>query len=275
MRVKIAHSPDADDAFMFYALTQGKIPTDGLAIENVLCDIETLNREAVRGTYDFTALSVAAYPAVSHLYRISPVGASVGDNYGPKVVARRPLSIQALRKTPIAVPGERTTAFLTLKLMLGDFFYAVVPFDQIVPAILEGKFEAGLIIHEGQLTFHKEKLYNVIDLGEWWFQKTGLPLPLGVNGVKKELPREVAQKTVELLGRSIAYALEHRGEALDFAMRYSRNLPRHLGDKFVGMYVNHHTVRMGGEVMRATQLLLEMGSRRGLIRPCHPEFLEA
>jgi len=265
LKIQIAHSPDADDAFMFYALTQGKIPTNGVTFENVLCDIETLNHEALKGTYDFTALSVAAVPEVAQHYRISPVGASVGDNYGPMVVAREPLSLNSLRHISIAVPGKKTTAFLALQLLLGNFSYVVIPFDQIVPSLLKGQVTAGLLIHEGQLTYLRQQLYKVVDLGQWWFQKTGLPLPLGVNGIKRSLPKDLAQKSITLLSQSIDYALKHRDQALSYALRFSRNLPPHLADRFVGMYVNHHTVQMGDSVKKAIALLLHQGYQRGFL----------
>lgn len=273
-KISIAHSPDADDAFMFYALTQGKIPVDGIEIENVLCDIETLNQDAFKGTYDFTAISVANYPFVKDKYLISPVGASVGDNYGPMVVSKKPMAVSDLKKIKIAVPGEHTSAFLALKLLLNDFEYEVIPFNKIIPAVWNEKIEAGLIIHEGQLTYLRSKLHQVIDLGQWWFKKTKLPLPLGVNVMKRDVPRKEALKLVDLLSQSIDYALKNRDEAMAFAMQYSRETPPDLADRFVGMYVNHHTVRMNGDVMKAIEKMLDLGYTRGVYsQPQKAEFL--
>lgn len=263
-KISIAHSPDADDAFMFYALTQGKIPCDGIEVENVLCDIETLNQDAFNGVYDFTAISVANYPKVKDKYLISPVGASVGDNYGPLVVSQKPLSISDLKKVKIAVPGIHTSAFLALKFLLVDFDYEVIPFNQIIPAVLEGKVDAGLIIHEGQLTYLRTELKKIVDLGEWWFKKHNLPLPLGVNVIKRDVPEEMANKLITLLSQSIDYALKNREEAMRFAMQYSRETPPDLADKFVGMYVNHHTVKMPDEVIKAIELMLHQGYTRGV-----------
>ncbi len=263
-KISIAHSPDADDAFMFYALTQGKIPTEGIEIENVLCDIETLNQDAFNGTYDFTAISVANYPKVKEKYLISPVGASVGDNYGPLVVSEKDLSISDLKKTKIAVPGENTSAFLALKFLLNDFDYEVIPFNEIIPAVLDGKVDAGLIIHEGQLTYLRTKLKKIVDLGEWWYQKHNLPLPLGVNVMKRDVPEDLANKLITLLSQSIDYALKNRAEAMEFAMQYSKDTPPDLADKFVGMYVNDHTVKMPDEVIQAIELMLHQGYTRGI-----------
>lgn len=273
-KISIAHSPDADDAFMFYALTQGKIPTDGLEIENVLCDIEKLNQDAFNGVYDFTALSVACYPKVKDKYLISPVGASVGDKYGPLVVSQKPITLEDLKKVKIAVPGLHTTAFLALKLLLGDFQYEVIPFNKIIPAVLEGKVDAGLIIHEGQLTYVNSQLTKIVDLGEWWFEKTKLPLPLGVNVIKRDVPVDEAKKLINLLSQSIDYALKNREEALQYALQYSRETPPDLADQFVGMYVNHHTVRMNNDVIKAIELLLEQGYTNGVFtQPIKAEFL--
>lgn len=263
-QISIAHSPDADDAFMFYALTQGKIPSDGIKIDNILCDIETLNQAAFDGTYDFTAISVANYPKVKDKYLISPVGASVGDSYGPMVVSKKPLSISELKKIKIAVPGTHTSAFLALSFLLNNFDYEVIPFNQIIPAILEDKIEAGLIIHEGQLTYLRSKLKKIVDLGQWWFQKTGLPLPLGVNVMKRSVPTETANRLIHLLKDSIDYAMKNREEAMNFAMQYSRETPPDLADKFVGMYVNHHTVEINDDVKKAIELMLQQGYTRGI-----------
>lgn len=274
-KISIAHSPDADDAFMFYALTQGKIPCNGIEVENVLCDIETLNQAAFEGTYDFTAVSVAAYPKVKKNYLISPVGASVGDNYGPLVVSQKPLSVSELKKVKIAIPGIHTSAFLALKLLLNQFDYKVIPFNKIIPAVLAGDVDAGLIIHEGQLTYLRTKLRKVIDLGEWWFQKYHLPLPLGVNVMKRDVPPETAKQLITLLSQSIDYALKNRQEAMRFALQYSRETPSHLADKFVGMYVNHHTVQMPDEVIKAIELMLHQGYTRGIFnQPTQAEFLK-
>lgn len=273
-KISIAHSPDADDAFMFYALTQGKIPSNGMEIENVLCDIETLNQAAFDGVYDFTAISVANYPKVADKYIISPVGASVGDQYGPLVVSKKKLSLEELKKVKIAVPGLHTTAFLALKLLLDDFDFEVIPFNKIIPAVLEGKVDAGLIIHEGQLTYLNANLEKIVDLGEWWFEKTKLPLPLGVNVIKRDFPKEEAKSLISLLSQSIDYALKNRDEALAFALQYSRDTPPDLADRFVGMYVNHHTVQMNDDVIKAIELLLKEGYDKGVIsQDIKPEYL--
>jgi len=271
MRIRIAHSPDSDDAFMFYPLVKGLIDTEGLEIEHVLADIETLNREALKGTYEVSAISFHAYPYVADKYAVLPSGGSVGEGYGPIVVAKEEL--QSLKGKRIAVPGELTTAFLTLKLYEPDFEHMVIPFDRIIQAVLEGKVDAGLVIHEGQLSYKDYGLKKVVDLGEWWKEKYGLPLPLGCNVVRKDLGREVIKKFERLMRESVEYALKEREKALDYAINYARDLSEDIErtQKFVSMYVNERTVDYGEEGREAVRLLLKLGKERGIIKAEIPE----
>src|ERR1700732_2562710 len=237
--ITVGHSPDPDDAFMFYALAHDKLDTGNLRFRHELQDIETLSRRALRGEREVTAVSIHAYAHLLDKYALLPSGCSMGDRYGPMVVARRPLSAEQLRSIKIAVPGTMTTAFLTLRLLLPDGFeYEVLPFDQIIPAVAEGKFEAGLIIHEGQLTFQNQGLHLVVDLGVWWQEKTGLPLPPGGNVVRRDLGTQTSRDITRLLQESIRYALAHRDDALVYALKYARDMDKSLADRFVGMYVN-------------------------------------
>src|SRR5215468_120201 len=237
--ITVGHSPDPDDAFMFYALAHDKLDTGGLRFRHELQDIETLNRRALRGELDVTAVSLHAYAFLLDKYALLPSGCSMGDRYGPMVVARRPMTVNDLKSVHIAVPGTLTTAFLTLRLLLpGGFAYEVVPFDQILGAVERGQFDAGLIIHEGQLTFQNQGLQLVVDLGVWWMEKTGLPLPLGGNVVRRDLGPETMRQISRLLKESIRYSLAHRDEALEYALRYARDMTKDLADKFVAMYVN-------------------------------------
>ena len=263
--ITVAHSPDSDDAFMFYGLATNKIRVPGLKFEHTLCDIETLNRQAMEGVYDVTAISFHAYPYIQDKYALLPSGGSVGEGYGPMVVASRPLTISEVKKLKIAVPGTMTTAYLTLKLFAPDVSTEVVPFDKIIPQVLEGKYEAGLIIHEGQLTYAKDGLHRVVDLGKWWRDVTGLPLPLGGNAIRRELGLELIAEVSDALKRSIQYALDHREEALAYAMQFARDLDHQSADKFVGMYVNERTVDYGPDGREAVKRLLEMGHRAGII----------
>jgi len=239
--ITVAHSPDSDDAFMFYGLATNKVRVPGLRFAHVLCDIETLNRKAMEGVYDVTAISFHAYPYVQEHYALLPSGGSVGDGYGPMIVANRAYSAVDIKHKRIAVPGTLTTAYLVLKLFAPGIDTEVVPFDQIIPQIREGKHEAGLIIHEGQLTYDKSGLHRVVDLGRWWQKVTGLPLPLGGNAIRRSLGPELTWQVGTALRESIQYALDHREEALAYAMQFARDLDPQLADKFVGMYERTHS----------------------------------
>jgi 1,4-dihydroxy-6-naphthoate synthase len=273
MKIQVGHSPDADDAFMFYALAHKKIDSGDLEFEHTLKDIETLNRWALEKRLEVTALSVHAYAYVSSDYALLKQGASIGEKYGPIVVAREPIPFEELHQKKIAVPGELTTAFLTLCLALDQFSYEVVPFDQIFDAVQNGKVDAGLIIHEGQLTYSKLGFHNVLDLGKWWYDKTSLPLPLGVNGIRKDLGQLVCNRISDCLKRSIEYGLEHREEAMDYAMKYARNTELDLADRFVGMYVNHFTQEMGERGTEAIRRLLAEGHAKGILPATTLEFI--
>jgi 1,4-dihydroxy-6-naphthoate synthase len=274
--ITVGHSPDPDDAFMFYALAHDKIDTGGLRFRHELQDIETLNRRALRGELEVTAVSIHAYAHLLDQYALLPSGCSMGDRYGPMVVARSPLAVDQLRQARIAVPGTLTTAFLALRLLLpGELRYEVVPFDQILGAVAEGSFDAGLIIHEGQLTFQNQGLHLVVDLGVWWQDHTGLPLPLGGNVVRRDLGPETMRQISRLIKESIRYALDHRDEALSYALSYARDMDRGLADRFVGMYVNDWTLDYGPRGRAAVQRLLEEGHAAGIIpSPVAVEFVE-
>lgn len=273
--IEVGHSPDADDAFMFYAVTAGKIETGELEFRHVLTDIETLNRWAMVGKLPVTALSLHAYAHVADRYALLPHGASMGRRYGPIVVSQRPLSPEALRRETIAIPGTLTTAYLALKVCIGEFPYAVLPFDQILGAVVEGRYAAGLLIHEGQLTYQDHGLVNSLDLGLWWHDRTGLPLPLGVNAVRRDLGQERMRQIAEFLQASIQYALRHRQEALTYAMGFARGMDRSSTDTFVGMYVNELTLAYGQEGRRAVELLLQWGFERGVLpRRIDLDFVE-
>lgn len=273
MRIQVGHSPDADDAFMFYALTHGIIPTEELQFEHILKDIETLNRWALEKRLEVTAISVHAYAHVCSDYALLSHGASIGENYGPLVVALNAIDWQDLKKLKIGIPGEMTTAFLALSLCLGKFDYTVIPFDQIFDAVRNGTVDAGLIIHEGQLTYPSEGFFKILDLGSWWFEKTSLPLPLGVNTVRKDLGKELCNRISLYLHQSIDYALDHREEALGYAMKYARNTEKSMTDRFVGMYVNEFTQNLGDRGTKAVLRLLEEGSRAGIIPPIKVEII--
>lgn len=265
--IRIAHSPDSDDAFMFYALTQGVLDTGGLRIEHVLRDIETLNQAAFQGTYEVTALSFHGYAHLADRYVLMPSGASFGDGYGPVVVAREPTSREALAGRKVLVPGQLTTAHLALRLWQPDVETAIVPFDEILPRVRAGEGDAGVVIHEGQLTFHEEGLHAAVDLGAWWKGENGVPLPLGGNGIRRDIPVETRQRMCTLLRQSIEYGLDHRQEALDYAMRYARGLEDdpERSDRFVGMYVNEWTRSYGEVGRRAVQMLLDRGFEAGIL----------
>jgi 1,4-dihydroxy-6-naphthoate synthase len=263
--ISVAHSPDSDDAFMFYGLATNKVRVPGLKFSHTLSDIETLNRKAMDGVYDVTAISFHAYPYLQDNYALMTCGGSVGDGYGPMIVSTRSLSISEVKRIKIAIPGTLTTAYLALKLFAPGIETEVVPFDQIIPQILAGKYEAGLIIHEGQLTYSKSGLHRVVDLGKWWRDITGLPLPLGGNAIRRELGAETIHHVNVALKNSIQYALDHRDEALQYAMQFARDLDTASADKFVGMYVNERTVDYGMDGREAVSRLLDMGHKAGII----------
>ncbi len=272
--ITIAHSPDSDDAFMFYGLATNKVRVPGLRFTHALCDIETLNRKAMEGIYDVTAISFHAYPYIQENYALLSSGGSVGEGYGPMIVAVRPYTQSEVKRKRIAVPGTLTTAYLLLQLFAPDVETEVVPFDQIIPQVLEGKQEAGLIIHEGQLSYSKSGLQRVVDLGRWWQEVTGLPLPLGGNAIRRSLGPELMANVAAALRDSIQYALDHREEALAYAMQFARDLDPQLADKFVGMYVNQRTLDYGPDGREAVHRLLDMGHKAGVIpHPARVEFV--
>lgn len=276
----IGHSPDPDDAFMWFPLAnasnvmgpdnkplRSRIDTGRYDFIHVLQDIQTLNERSEKGELEITAISIAQYPHVADKYALTSCGSSMGENYGPMVVAPRKLSLDDLRKVKIAVPGERTTAFLTLSLLLGKgaFQYEVVPFDQIIEAVVAGRFDAGLIIHEGQLTYAREGLQKIVDLGQWWQEKYNLPLPLGGNAIRRDLGKKNLGEICAILKRSIEYALEHRKESLDYALGFGRGLDTALADEFVGMYVNQWTLDYGDKGRQAVNQLLSDAAKAGLV----------
>jgi 1,4-dihydroxy-6-naphthoate synthase len=266
--IQVGHSPDSDDAFMFYALTHDKLDTGGLRFVHQLEDIETLNRRALKGELEVSAVSIHAFAHLADRYALLSSGASMGDRYGPTLVTREPMTVDDLRRRRkvIAVPGMLTTAYLTLKLCLGkDTPVTVLPFDQILPAVAAGEVIAGLLIHEGQLYYEDKGLHKVVDLGEWWFEQTSLPLPLGGNVVRKDLGEAKVRKIAALVKESIRYALDHRAEALDYALKYARDLEPKLADRFVGMYVNDWTIDYGPTGREAVRRLLARGAESGLV----------
>ena len=273
--IRVAHSPDSDDAFMFYALAAGKIDTGGIVYRHELQDIETLNRRALRGELEVTAVSIHAYAYLADRYALLPHGSSMGDRYGPRLVAREPRSRDSLAGARIAIPGTLTTAYLALRLWQPDFVPVVTPFDEIDDAVERGVVDAGLLIHEGQLTFQDRGLHLIVDTGEWWFQETGLPLPLGGNVIRKDLGDELIETISRHLHASIAYGLQHRAPALEHAMQYARGLDAGRADAFVGMYVNEWTLDYGSRGRAAVQRLLDEGHRAGIIpHPVRVEFAD-
>jgi 1,4-dihydroxy-6-naphthoate synthase len=273
--IHVAHSPDSDDAFMFYALAEGKIDTGDLRYVHELQDIESLNQRALKAELEVTAVSIHAYAYLSERYALLPHGSSMGDRYGPRLVARAPMTRADVRGKRIAVPGPLTTAYLALQLYEPEFEAVMTPFDQIEDAVVDGEVDAGLLIHEGQLTFGERGLHLIADMGEWWFQETGLPLPLGGNVVRKDLGENLIRTVSRHLRASIAYGLEHRVKALDHAMQFSRGLDRGKADEFVGMYVNDWTLDYGDRGRAAVRALLERGVAEGLIdRPVSIEFVQ-
>lgn len=273
VQVRIAHSPDSDDAFMFYALTQGLLDTEGLEISHVLEDIETLNQAAFEGTYEITALSFHGYAYLADRYQVMSSGASFGDNYGPVVVAAQPMTREDLAGKTVAIPGKLTTAHMALKLWYPEAKTRIVPFDKILDVVEGGEAAAGVVIHEGQLTFGDRGLHSVVDLGQWWHEETGGPLPLGCNGIKRELEPELKSRLCRLLRQSIDYALDNREEALGFAIKYARDLEQDAvrSDRFVSMYVNEWTRQYGDAGRTAVRLLLERGHEAGIL----PQRIEA
>ena len=264
--ISIAHSPDSDDAFMFYGLATNKVRVPGYRFTHTLSDIETLNRRAQsEAYYDVSAISFHAYPYVQENYTLMGCGGSVGEGYGPMIVSRMKLSQQDLRRVRVAVPGTLTTAYLALKIFNPEIETVVVPFDRIIPEILAGNYDAGLIIHEGQLTFQNQGLHLVVDLGVWWMEKTGLPLPLGGNVVRRDLGADTIRQISRLLKESIRYSLDHRDAALAYALQYARDMDKGLADRFVGMYVNEWTLDYGPRGREAVRRLLEEGHRAGVI----------
>jgi 1,4-dihydroxy-6-naphthoate synthase len=273
--IHVAHSPDSDDAFMFYALAAGKIDTEGLTYVHELQDIESLNQRAMRGELEVTAVSIHAYAYLSDRYALLPHGASMGDRYGPRLVARDPASRRDVKGKRIAIPGPLTSAYLALQLYEPDFVPVFTPFDAIEDAVVNGEVDMGLLIHEGQLTFAERGLHLVADMGEWWFQETGLPLPLGGNVVRKDLGVDLIRKISRHLRDSIAYGLQHRVGARDHAMQYARGLDRSKADTFVGMYVNDWTLDYGERGRKAVRLFLERGVEAGLVtKPVTVEFVD-
>jgi 1,4-dihydroxy-6-naphthoate synthase len=266
--ITVAHSPDSDDAFMHYALARHKIDVGDIEFRHVLQDIQTLNERASEGTYEITAISIHAYAYLADKYALLPHGASMGEKYGPMIVAREKFPLDEVKKQTVAVPGLMTSAYLALKLFAPDIATTVMPFDEILPAVARGDVAAGLLIHEGQLTFGDEGLHNIIDLGVWWADETsGLPLPLGGNAIRRDLDPDLARRVSRLLRESIRYALEHREEALDYAMEYARDMEtrRGLADQFVGMYVNERTLDYGDDGRKSVRLFLERGHEAGVI----------
>jgi len=263
--ITLAHSPDSDDAFMFYGLATNKLDTGGLTFKHLLKDIQTLNEEATVGTYDVTAISFHAYAYVADKYALLPHGASIGDNYGPIVVSREPAMPEDIPNLKIAIPGKLTSAFLALRLFNADFKYEVVPFDKIVDAVLDGVCDAGLLIHEGQLFYQRKGLHKVLDLGEWWHQRHGLPLPMGGNAIKRELGPQLTKEVSNLLRESIRYSLSHREDALQYALQFARDMDPALADRFVGMWVNELTLDYTDRGREAVRLLLEEGFEKGVI----------
>ena len=276
MKISLAHSPDSDDAFMFYGLAKGHVETDGLQVEHVLQDIESLNRAAEDGRHEVTAISFHAYPYVADRYALMPCGGSIGDGYGPLLVAREALDPAEAGPRRVAVPGERTSAFLALKLFAPGARTYVVPFDRILDEVREGRADLGLVIHEGQLTYGGQGLRKVLDLGAWWKQETGLPLPLGGNAVRRDLGPDLMARLTRLVRETVRYSLAHRAEALQYALGFARGMDPSVADRFVGMWVNDMTVDCGPRGREAVQTLLDRGHAAGIIpRAVRVDFVQA
>ena len=265
MKITIAHSPDSDDAFMFYGLARGGVPTGGLEVEHQLTDIETLNRLAHEGRHEVTAISFHAYPHVADRYALMPCGGSIGDGYGPLLVAREPMEPKAVAGKTVAVPGTLTSAYLALQLFAPGVATRVVPFDRILEEVREGRADVGLVIHEGQLTYGGQRLVKVTDLGAWWKEETGLPLPLGGNAVRRDLGKEMMVRLTRLVRATVEHSLAHRPQALEYAMSFARGMDPAVADRFVGMWVNGMTVEMGERGRRAVQAFLDRGFEAGVV----------
>jgi 1,4-dihydroxy-6-naphthoate synthase len=263
--IRLAHSPDSDDAFMFCGLATGAVETPGITWEHILSDIETLNQRAREGTYEVTALSVHAYAHLADRYRLMSTGASMGEGYGPIVVCREGEASASLEGLRVAVPGEWTSAYLALRLYAPKVQTSVVPFDRIGDVVLQGEMDAGVIIHEGQLTWKEEGLESLVDLGVWWREGTNLPLPLGANAVRRDLPEDLQNRLTDAVRRSVQWALDHREEALEHSLRYARGMAKDKADRFVGMYVNERTVDLGPDGREAFRLFLERGAQAGIV----------
>jgi 1,4-dihydroxy-6-naphthoate synthase len=263
--ITVAHSPDSDDAFMFYGLATNKLETEGLKFEHTLKDIQTLNEDAKKGVYDVTAISFHAYAYVSDKYALLPHGASIGDKYGPILVTKEPRTADEIGDMKIAIPGELTSAFLALRLFNSKFEYEVYPFDQIIDAVQKGKVDAGLLIHEGQLFYKELGLDKVLDLGEWWFERTGLPLPMGGNAIKRDLGDNLMKQVSRHLHRSIMYSMENREDALQYAMQFARDMAPEVADRFVAMWVNELTLDYGERGKEGVRRLLNEGYEAGII----------
>ncbi len=264
-KIRVAHSPDSDDAFMFYALATRKIDTGELDYQHTLADIETLNRKAMDGVYEVSAVSFHAYAYLADKYAILKCGGSLGRNYGPVVVSTKPITRDKLAETRVAIPGELTTAFMVLRLFAPDISYEVVPFDRILEEMTRGEFDAGLLIHEGQLTYRDMGFHKVLDMGEWWQEETGLPLPLGGNAIRRDLGRPLMRRISGHIAESIRYGLEHRKEAMEYALEFARDLDEKRADRFVGMYVNDLTLDYGVDGRKAVRKLFREGHKNGLI----------
>jgi 1,4-dihydroxy-6-naphthoate synthase len=276
MEIKLAHSPDSDDAFMFYALATNRVKAPGLKFTHTLSDIETLNRAAEREEFDVTAISFSAYAYLRDKYVLLDCGASFGEGYGPIVVATRPMKREELAGSRIGIPGLRTSAYLTLRLYEPNFEAVPIPFDQILDAVRAGTVDAGLLIHEGQLLFSQLGLHKVVDLGHWWQETTKLPLPLGGNAIRRALGKETGARVARAIRDSVQYGLDHREEALNYALQFARDMDTDLADKFVGMYVNNWTLGYGERGRAAVQELLDRGVKAGVIPgPAPAEFLQA
>jgi len=276
IKINLGHSPDPDDAFMFYGLATGKLDAGPYEITHILQDIQTLNQRAMKGELEVSAISLHAYPYVSDKYALMSCGCSMGDNYGPMIVAKQPWTIEQLKMKRIAIPGTMTTAFLAASILLGKGFRNVVkPFDQILQYVQDGHADAGLIIHEGQLTYQNQGLVCCVDLGKWWMERTGLPLPLGGNVIRRDLGRPHMHEVTQLLKRSIKFSLDHREAAVKHALQYARDMNAPLADQFVGMYVNHWTLDYGEKGRLAVNKLLDEGTAAGMIPRCTPvEFID-
>lgn len=263
--ISVAHSPDSDDAFMFYGLATNKLETEGLKFEHTLKDIQTLNEDARNGVYDVTAISFHAYAYVADKYALLPHGASIGDKYGPILVSREPRDASEIGMMKIAVPGELTSAYLALRIYHSDFEHVVMPFDEIIEAVQKGEADAGLLIHEGQLFYNQMGLHKVLDLGEWWYDKTGLPLPMGGNVIRRDLGKDLMQRVSKHLHNSIVYSMENREDALAYAMQFARDMQPELADRFVAMWVNDLTLDYGDRGRESVKRLLNEGHDAGII----------